>query len=93
MSFFNTLFRGKRERSSDTARDRLLKVLVDDRFKITPSDMEQMKIELSEVLTRYLPGVDASSIEVSLARVESTDYLKAELPLRRTPERDTDRYR
>lgn len=84
MSFFNSLFRGKRERSSDLARDRLLTVLVHDRVKLTPDDMEQMKAELSAVIAKYVTGVDPDSIEVSLLRGESIDYLKADIPLRRT---------
>lgn len=84
MSFFNTLFRGKRERSSDMARERLLTVLVHDRVKLTPDVMEQMKAELSAVIARYVPAVDPDAIEVSLLRGESIDYLKADIPLRRS---------
>lgn len=86
MSIFNTLFRGKRERSSDVARERLLTVLVHDRVKLTPDIMEQMKAELSAVIAKYVTGVDPESIEVSLLRGESIDYLKADIPLRRNNE-------
>lgn len=86
MSFFKDLFRGKRERSSDVARDRLLTVLVHDRVKLTPDLMEQMKAELSAVIAKYVSGVDPDSIEVTLARGESTDHLKADIPLRRGSE-------
>lgn len=86
MSFFNNLFRGKRERSSDIARDRLLTVLVHDRVKLTPDMMEQMKAELSAVIAKYVSGVDADSIEVTLLRGDSIDYLKADIPLRRNSE-------
>ena len=54
MGFFNTLFGGKRERSSDVARERLLKVLVDDRIKLTPDMLAQMKAELSAVVAKYV---------------------------------------
>ncbi|KAB8144578.1 cell division topological specificity factor MinE [Chloroflexia bacterium SDU3-3] len=86
MSIFNTLFRGKRDRSSDVARERLLTVLVHDRVKLTPDIMEQMKAELSAVIAKYVTGVDPESIEVSLLRGESIDYLKADIPLRRSNE-------
>jgi cell division topological specificity factor len=86
VSIFNTLFRGKRERSSDVARERLLTVLVHDRVKLTPDIMEQMKAELSAVIAKYVTGVDPESIEVSLLRGESIDYLKADIPLRRSNE-------
>ena len=84
MSFFNTLFRNKRERSSDIARERLLKVLVDDRVKLTPDMLEQMKAELSAVVAKYVPGVEPDQIEVTLMRGEASDHLKADIPLRRS---------
>lgn len=88
MSFFDKLF-GRQERSSVVARDRLLKVLIDDRFKLTPDMMEQMKAELAEVVAKYVPGADASAIDVALVRGEGSDRdrLQAEIPLRRPVER------
>ena len=87
MGFFDNLFGNKRDRSSDIARERLLTVLVHDRVKLTPDIMEQMKAELSTVIAKYVSGVDANSIEVTLMRGDSIDYLKADIPLRRTSER------
>jgi len=85
VGFFNTLFGGKRERSSDVARERLLKVLVDDRIKLTPEDLAQMKAELSAVVAKYVQqGVEPDQIEVTLMRGESSDHLTADIPLRRT---------
>jgi cell division topological specificity factor len=84
VSFFNTLFRSKRERSSDIARERLLKVLVDDRVKLTPDVLEQMKAELSAVVAKYVPGVEPDQVEVTLMRGEASDHLKADIPLRRS---------
>lgn len=84
MSFLESLF-GKRSRSSDIARDRLLTVLVHDRVKLTPDMLDQLKTELSAVIARYVPAVDAGAIEVTLLRGESSDHLKADIPLRRTP--------
>jgi cell division topological specificity factor len=84
VSFLGTLFRGRRERSSDVARERLLTVLVHDRVKLTPDMLEQLKAELSEVIAKYVPAVDPSEIEVTLLRGESSDHLKADIPLRRT---------
>lgn len=86
VSFFDNLFRGRRERSSDTARERLLTVLVHDRVKLTPDLLAQLKAELSAVIARYVPSADPNAIEVSLLRGESVDYLKADVPLRRNGE-------
>jgi cell division topological specificity factor len=85
VGFLNTLFGGKRERSSDVARERLLKVLVDDRIKLTPDMLAQMKAELSAVVAKYVQqGVEPDQIEVTLMRGESSDHLTADIPLRRT---------
>jgi cell division topological specificity factor len=84
VGFLDTWFRGKRERSSDIARERLLTVLVHDRVKMTPDTLEQLKAELSAVIAKYVPSVDPAEIEVTLLRGESSDHLKADIPLRRT---------
>lgn len=83
MGFFESLFGGRRERSATVAKQRLMMVLVDDRYKFTPEMMEQMKLDLAEVLARYLPSVDPDQIEVTLLRGESNDHLKVDTPLRR----------
>lgn len=83
MSFFENLFRGRRERSAQVAKERLLTVLVHDRVKLTPDMLEQLKAELSAVIARYVPTVEPGEIEVTLLRGESSDHLKADIPLRR----------
>jgi cell division topological specificity factor len=84
VGFINSLFGGKRERSSDVARERLLTVLVHDRVKLTPDMLEQLKAELSAVIAKYVPAVEPGEIEVSLLRGEANDHIKADIPLRRT---------
>lgn len=84
MSFLENLFRGRRDRSADTAKDRLLTVLVNDRIKLTPDELSRLKDELSAVIARYVPAVDPAEIEVTLLRGESSDHLKADIPLRRS---------
>ena len=83
MSFFDNLFRGRRERSAQTAKERLLTVLVHDRVKLTPDMMEQLKAELSAVIARYVPHAEPGEIEVTLQHEPNSDRLKADIPLRR----------
>jgi cell division topological specificity factor len=84
MGFFDTL-RGKRkESSSQMAKERLLTVLVHDRVKLTPVDLEQMKREIIEVIGRYVPVSDPDAIEVTLTRDDKHDHLKADIPLGRS---------
>ena len=82
MGFLDSLF-GRRERSGTVAKERLAAVLVDDRYKLTPEMKEQMKIDIAAVLARYLPSVDPEQIEVAILRGESSDMLKADIPLKR----------
>jgi cell division topological specificity factor len=87
MSFFSDLFRNRRETSAQVAKERLLTVLVHDRVKLTPADMDNLKRELSEVILRYVPSVDPATIEVTLLRgnqQDQGDRLQADVPLRRT---------
>lgn len=82
MGVLDALFR-KRDTSANAAKSRLLKVLVDDRYKLTPDMMAQLKLDLAEVFARYLPSVDPESIDVTVQRGDSNDHLKADIPLRR----------
>lgn len=47
MGFFENLFGGRRDRSASVAKQRLMMVLVDDRYKLTPETLEQMKVEIA----------------------------------------------
>lgn len=83
MGFLENLFRGKRDRSAQVAKERLLTVLVHDRVKLTPDMLEQLKAELAAVVARYVPDAEPAEIEVSLMRREMSDHLQADIPLRR----------
>jgi cell division topological specificity factor len=83
VGFFDNLFGGNRTKSAKVAKERLLTVLVHDRVKLTPEMLEQLKEELSVVINRYIPNVESREIEVTLLHGESSDHLKADIPLRR----------
>ena len=89
VSFFESLFRGKRDRSAQVAKERLLTVLVHDRVKLTPESLAELKVELSAVIARYVPQIDPSEIEVNLVRGEANDHLKADIPIRRAARDDS----
>lgn len=83
MGFLDNLFRGKRDRSAQVAKDRLLTVLVHDRVKLTPDMLEQLKTELAAVIARYVPDAEPAEVEVSLMRRDENEHLQADIPLRR----------
>ncbi len=56
-------------------------VLVQDRIKLTPEQMEAMKGELIDVLTKYI-DVDPQKIEMDVKREEEMTALVANFPLK-----------
>lgn len=84
VGFFNNLIGNKRDGSAQVAKERLLTVLVHDRVKLTPDMLEQLKHELADVIARYVPSAEPGEIEVSLLRGQASDYIKADIPLRRS---------
>ena len=72
MSFFNRNNKG----SASVARNRLLTVLLHDRVKLTPDMIERLKIELCDVIRRYVPSIDPDTIN-------NTDQLETRIPLGR----------
>ena len=84
MGFINTLLGRRHQNSSSVAKERLLTVLVHDRVKLTPDMMDAMRDEIITVISKYVDIADPDAIEVSLLRGESSDHLKADIPVRRS---------
>ncbi|MEL6308490.1 MAG: cell division topological specificity factor MinE [Chloroflexota bacterium] len=67
--------------SSATAKDRLKMVLTHDRIKISPEKMKEMKAEIIEVITRYVPSLDPESVDIALDQSDRfNNRLVAEIP-------------
>lgn len=80
MSFFNRNNKG----SASVARNRLLTVLLHDRVKLTPEMIERLKIELCDVIRRYVPSIDPDTIDISVTQTDNnTDQLETRFPLGR----------
>ena len=58
-----------RERTKDTARQRLQLVLIQDRLDLSPEIMEAMKREILEVVSRYMV-VDEDFMEFEVRRLD-----------------------
>jgi len=77
-------FFGRNKGSAEAARSRLLSVLVSDRVKLTPDMMNRMKAELCEVIKRYVPGIDAEAIAISVTQTDNhMDQLETKIPITR----------
>lgn len=84
MGFLDALLGRRPQTSSAVAKERLLTVLVHDRVKLTPDMMEAMREEIIAVISKYVDIADPAAIDVSLTRGESSDHLKADIPVRRS---------
>jgi cell division topological specificity factor len=57
--------------------------LIHDRIKLSPGEMESLKNELLEVLTKYVE-VDDSQIKMEVSRTEGMTALVANFPIKRS---------
>nr|WP_245528296.1 cell division topological specificity factor MinE [Halanaerobium praevalens] len=69
------------KQSKNVAKERLQFVLVQDRVKLTPEEMDAMRDELIEVLSKYI-DVDSQKIEMDVKREDDMTALVANFPLK-----------
>ncbi|WP_281244078.1 cell division topological specificity factor MinE [Halanaerobium salsuginis] len=69
------------KKSKSVAKERLQFVLVQDRVKLTPDEMDAMRDELIEVLSKYI-DVDSQKIEMDVKREDDMTALVANFPLK-----------
>ena len=75
-----TMFR-KKALSASSAKDRLQFVLVHDRTNLSHQDLNKLKNELIEVLSRYVP-IDRRAINISVEQDGRQQRLLADIPLK-----------
>lgn len=69
--------------SKEDAKNRLKLVLMHDRSQLTPGQMEQMKEELIDVISRYVE-IDRDALDLCLEAETNTIALVANIPVLRT---------
>lgn len=72
----------KKPTPGELAKERLKVVLVHDRIKMNPELLELIRSDLLAVISRRLE-VDEQNVEVSLAREDRWDTLRADVPIKR----------
>ncbi len=82
MDFLKRFFGGGSRDSARTARDRLRIVLIHDRTDISPQLLENLRMEMIAVLTRYM-DIDTDKIELDLDRDDQSVALVANVPVLR----------
>lgn len=72
-------FTGKKQ-SARQAKDRLQLVLIHDRTELTPAQLNALKDELIEVISRHLP-IDRDEVRIALQAEGREQRLVADIPL------------
>ena len=69
------------KRSAENAKERLQLVLIHDRMDLTPSELNSLKDEIIEVISRYV-DIDSSAVQIAVERDGRQQRLVADIPLR-----------
>jgi cell division topological specificity factor len=79
-SFIDRLF-NREPKSAQQAKERLKLVLIHDRTDLTPGELEAMKDELIEVISRHVE-IDPSAVRIDMTQEGREQRLIADIPLR-----------
>ena len=77
MSFFK---RGNKK-SAQSAKERLQLVLTHDRTDMSPAELDALKDDLIEVISRHIE-IDPDAVNIDIAREGRSQRLVADIPLR-----------
>ena len=71
----------RRKKSANSAKERLQLVLIHDRTDLTPAQLESLKDDLIETISRYIE-IDPSAVSINVAQDGRAQRLLADIPLR-----------
>lgn len=72
---------GQKTKSAGQAKDRLKLVLINDRTDLTTEELETLKNELLEVISRHI-AIDPSAVSITMAQEGREQRLLADIPLK-----------
>ena len=72
---------GKKDKSAEQAKESLKLVLIHDRTDLTPHQLELMKNELLEVISRHV-AIDPAAVRIDMAQDGREQRLIADIPLK-----------
>ena len=75
----NWLFR--RKKSANSAKERLQLVLIHDRTDLTPAELDSLKDDLIETISRHI-DIDPTAVNINVAQDGRSQRLVADIPLR-----------
>lgn len=76
----------KKQQSAQDAKERLKLVLIHDRTELSPDEMNAMKNELLEVISRHV-NFDADTVKITLNYEGREQRLTADIPLKASQRR------
>ena len=74
------------KRSAESAKERLQLVLIHDRTDLTPAELNSMKDEILEVISRHV-DIDSNAVQIAVEHDGRLQRLVADIPLRRLTRR------
>jgi len=77
---------GQKNKSAGQAKERLKLVLINDRTDLTTEELETLKNELLEVISRHIE-IDPTSVSITMAQEGREQRLLADIPLKATSRR------
>jgi cell division topological specificity factor len=84
-SFLDRLF-GRNTSSASQAKERMKLVLIHDRTDLSPAEMDALKDELIQVISRHIE-IDPNAVRIDLSQEGREQRLIADIPLRPTRRR------
>lgn len=75
MNFF------RRKKSAGSAKERLQLVLIHDRTDLSPVELEALKDDLIQTISRHVE-IDPSGVKINIAQEGRAQRLMADIPLR-----------
>jgi cell division topological specificity factor len=75
MNFFT------RKRSAENAKERLQLVLVHDRTDLTPAELDALKDDLLQTISRHIE-IDPDAVQIGIERDGRSQRLVADIPLK-----------
>ena len=72
---------GRERKSADAAKERLKLVLIHDRTDLNPGELENLKDELIQVISRYVP-IDPDAVRIEMSQEGREQRLIADIPLK-----------
>ena len=72
---------GQKQSSATQAKERLKLVLIHDRTDLTPGELESLKDDLIETISRHI-SIDPMAVSINMARDGREQRLIADIPLK-----------